>query len=75
MEKYKNLAGNSPIILFEITETAIEIEYEDGHIYRYSYIQPGKKAVEKMKELAKQGTGLCTYINQFVRKKYEKKIK
>ena len=39
--------------------------------YRYSYARPGRTHVEYMKILARQGMGLASYINRYVRDSYD----
>lgn len=52
----------------------IKIRFKNSAIvYYYTYNVPGEDHVEKMKELADQGAGLNTYINQYA-KEYERKI-
>jgi hypothetical protein len=74
MHTYQNKSGNSGVLAYEIFDHAIHIEFTDGGIYRYSYEKPGPMAVEKMKKLARDGSGLATYINQHVREEYEQRI-
>jgi hypothetical protein len=74
MTRYKNLNRNSSVIGFEIFLDYIDVLFEDKSLYRYNYIVTGIAHVEQMKLLAQQGSGLCTYINKFVRKKYSNKL-
>lgn len=65
MESYKNLSGVSSVSAYEIDDTSIKIKFKTtSKIYLYSYIKPGQKHVDKMKELAIAGRGLQTYINK-----------
>jgi len=67
MKTYKNLSGKSGVVAYEIGKTFIKIKFEgESGIYIYDYKRPGKKEVEKMKELAQKGSGLSTYISQDV---------
>lgn len=72
MHPYKNLAGNSGIVAYEIGKTFIRIRFKDG-IYTYSYKRPGKTAVEAMKAFALNGRGLSTYISRYVKENYATK--
>jgi hypothetical protein len=75
MEQYKkNNSGTSGVEFYEIENDDIVVQFVDGRIYRYSYASAGKENVEKMKQLAIAGVGLTTYINQYVRDKYESKL-
>jgi hypothetical protein len=70
MERYANLHGNSGVVGFEIGSTFIRVEFHDGAIYRYDAEHPGAPHVERMKVLARTGSGLSTYISQHVRDDY-----
>ena len=75
MEKYKNFSGKSGIVVYEIGSDYIRVQFKDGSVYLYTYENPGKFDVEKMKELARQGSGLNSYINKQVKNNYQKKEK
>jgi len=66
MEQYKNLRGNSPIRAFEIEPSYIDVQFENSGIYRYSHVTPGRDHVERMKDLARKGTGLAAYISTHI---------
>ena len=55
---------------FKTGDDYIFIQFTDGTKYLYNYIKPGKQHVEKMKDYAKEGKGLSTYINKYVRENY-----
>ena len=75
VERYAAMSGNTGVAGFEILGDAIILEFQDGRQYLYSNKKPGRKHVEQMKQLARAGKGLTTYVNQHVREKYEKKLK
>lgn len=75
MEAYKNSGGTSGIVAFGIGSDSITIEFADGGVYVYTNLSAGAINIEQMKKLARQGSGLNTFINISVRKKYEKKIR
>lgn len=75
MQAYKNLGGNSNIKAFYIGEDNIDVQFNGGDIYRYSYQSAGREKVEQMKKLAVQGVGLNSYIMRNARKNYERKWK
>lgn len=67
MKTYKNLSGDSGVVTYEIGKTSIKIKFAgESGVYIYDYKRPGKREVEKMKELAQKGQGLSTYISQEV---------
>ncbi|HYG53199.1 MAG TPA: hypothetical protein VD905_20005 [Flavobacteriales bacterium] len=73
MKKYKNTSCNSGILAYETGRDFILVQFTDGEKYRYSYKIPGKKHVDEMKKLAAAGKGLATYINKYVRERFEGK--
>ncbi len=75
MERYKNLSGNSGIVVYEIGDDSIKVEFRDGHLYLYTYQSAGRINIEKMKELAIAGRGLNTFISKFVRKHYASRLR
>lgn len=74
MQQYKNLGENSNVRAFFIGEDYVDVEFNGGAIYRYSYKSAGIDKVEEMKRRAEQGCGLNSYIMRYARKDYEKKL-
>lgn len=74
MERYKNLEGHSGVTGYKTGSNSIAVEFNHDAVYQYTYKSAGKKAVEKMKQLAKAGRGLSTYISQSVRESFESKL-
>ena len=70
MERYLNKSGISPITYFQIEIAAIIVWFGDK-AYTYSYRKAGRLHVENMKELARSGLGLSTYITRNVRDLYD----
>src|SRR5688572_3400968 len=73
MERYRNLSGDSGVSAFEIGVDFIVVEFRKGGPYFYSYRSAGRTKVEQMKVLARKGQGLGTFINKYVKHKYERK--
>ena len=73
MTRYKNLGNNSNVYSYETGSDYIKVKFNGGATYLYNYLKTGKLSVEKMKELARLGRGLNSYINRFVRKLYAEK--
>jgi len=71
MEKYSNKRGNSPITHFQIEDRSIVVRFTEGKSYSYSYLKAGQHHIERMKTLAKAGSGLCAYITQNVKYEYD----
>jgi hypothetical protein len=75
MQSYKNQGRDTGVIAYQISDEGIYVEFRDSSVYLYTAESTGVAAIEKMKDLAKKGKGLTTYINRYVRNKYERKIK
>jgi hypothetical protein len=73
MEKYRNLSGKSGVHSYEIGNDYIRVNFFGNlKTYQYSYQgKAGQSHVEKMKYLASTGSGLNSYIDQFVKYKYD----
>ena len=74
MEHYLNKSGTSPVTKFKIEQEKITVWYNDDTSYSYSYARAGQPIVEKLKELARTGEGLATYISQQAKFLYDHKI-
>ncbi len=74
MEQYKNLAGNSGVVAFEIGSDSIQVQFSSGSIYEYTDSSAGTKNIDEMKRLAQCGKGLSTFISRHVRDKYAQKL-
>jgi hypothetical protein len=74
MERYANRSGSSGVSSFEIGSTYISVLFRGNpRIYTYSYYGgAGQNHVENIKSLAKNGFGLNSYINTYVKFKYDK---
>ena len=74
MERYRNLAGDSGVVAYEIRDDAIVVKFVGGDRYLYSFRAPGREHVTRMKAFARAGRGLSSYISAYVREHYEKKL-
>ena len=75
MVPYKNSAGNSGVMAYAIGDDSISIQFVDGTIYVYTNKSAGVGNIKHMKELAKAGKGLSTFISTTVKDRYEQKFK
>jgi hypothetical protein len=75
MQPYKNLSGNSGVVAYEAGGDSIIVEFEDGAIYRYTADSAGGANIEIMKQLAREGRGLSTFIVRHVRKAYAARLR
>lgn len=73
MEYYQNSGGKSNIESFEIGDDYISIWFKRASKpYVYSYRSAGRDHVENMKELARSGSGLNSYIMHNVKNDFER---
>lgn len=73
MEKYLNRGGNSGISSFEIGVDYVSIYFNgNSKLYKFSYISAGASHIEVMKILARNGSGLNSYIMKNVKNKFER---
>jgi hypothetical protein len=72
MERYKNSRGDSGVYSYEIGNDYIRVKFSGtSKIYTYSHRKAGSNHVENMKSLARSGSGLNSYINSYVKFKYD----
>jgi hypothetical protein len=74
MQPYKNSNRDTGVVAYETGDNGIAVQFRDGSVYLYTVKSAGLASINKMKDLAKKGKGLTTYINQYVKDLYEKKI-
>ncbi len=75
MKSYANRSGTSGVRYYEIVDTSITVQFQDGATYLYTYESAGENNIEQMKSLALSGSGLNSYINTNVRKLYASKLR
>ena len=65
MENYANQSGRSGIRAYQIGVDYIIVQFNSGHhtLYTYTYNSAGGAVIETMKELARSGVGLNSYIS------------
>lgn len=71
MKKYANLNGSSGVDAYEYGSDYIRVQFTTGAVYTYSYASAGSENIETMKVLADSGRGLNSFINKYVKFKYE----
>ncbi|PLY09981.1 MAG: hypothetical protein C0626_07265 [Arcobacter sp.] len=75
MTTYKDINGDSGVLRYKINNDKIIVEFKGGSQYLYTYASAGQTHIEKMKVLAQNGDGLNSYINKYVKKQYESKLR
>lgn len=73
MQKYTDINGDSGVVGYEVSATAITVWFDSGaRPYTYSYAKAGQAHVQKLKQLAQAGDGLNAYINDHVKYMYDR---
>lgn len=74
MLRYEGASDNSGVVAYQPGADFIQLKFRDGRRYIYSYRCPGPKDVEAMKGLATAGKGLTTYVNKYVRDRFDTRL-
>jgi len=74
MQRYANRSGHSGVVAYELGADAITVKFAGGDRYLYDVNTTGADHIARMRELARQGQGLSTYISQHVRERYSRKL-
>jgi len=75
MERYPNLSGRSGIAFFELGTDSITVQFRDGATYLYNHDSAGAPHINQMKQLARAGSGLNSYIDRYVYKNYAARLR
>ncbi|AOH35795.1 hypothetical protein BGP89_05015 [Luteimonas sp. JM171] len=70
MKRYRGGHGDSGVAAYECGPDWIRIRFHHGGTYRYDARHPGLEHVVEMQRRAESGSGLNTYISQYVRSDY-----
>jgi hypothetical protein len=73
MESYRNLGGDSSVVAFETGPDFIRVQFSNGSVYLYTSLSAGSNNIEHMKQLARSGQGLNSFIRTTVRQAYARK--
>lgn len=73
MERYADIDNDSGVIAYEIGRDFIRVQFSDGAIYLYTASSTGLNDVERMKQLARAGEGLNSFIKRSVGSRYARK--
>lgn len=72
--RYGNRSGRSGVLGYALVGNGIAVRFVDGAIYLYDRDCPGPAHVQRMKQLAREGTGLSTYISRRVGQRYATRL-
>ncbi len=73
MERYKNLSGHSGVVAYEIGRDFIKVQFTEGTVYVYTEASAGLRHITHMKNLARNGRGLSSFISTTVHEAYARK--
>lgn len=69
LTRYESPGGDSGVIAYQIGDDWIKVEFP-GKLYLYNHTSAGIDRIEPMKDLARAGQGLASYISRQVREGY-----
>lgn len=72
--RYGNRSGHSGVAGYALMGNGIAVRFVDGAIYLYDRDCPGPAHVQRMKQLARDGAGLSTYISRRVGHRYATRL-
>ena len=72
--RYRNQSGNSGVVAYAVMPDAIAVQFVDGRVYLYNHDCPGRRHVSRMKEIARDGQGLSTYISRHVGNRFAARL-
>jgi hypothetical protein len=72
MERYRDTGRDSGVVAYEIGTDYIRVQFSGtSRTYTYSYRKAGSTHIENMKQLARKGSGLNSYINRYTKHLYD----
>ena len=72
--RYGNHGNRAGIEAFALLARGLAIRFHDGSVLLYDRDCPGGQHVDRMKELARAGSGLGTYISRHVGRRYASRL-
>jgi hypothetical protein len=72
--RYGNRSGGSGVAGYALVNDGIAVKFSNGAVYVYDRGCPGKMHVTRMKQLAREGAGLATYISRRVGHRYAQRL-
>jgi hypothetical protein len=72
--RYGNQTGRSGVAGYALVGNGIAVRFVDGSVYLYDRDCPGPLHVSRMKQLAREGAGLSTYISRRVGQRYATRL-
>lgn len=72
--RYGNRSGGSGVAGYAFLQDGIAVRFTNGATYLYDVTCPGRQHVARMKQLARAGDGLATYISRRVGQRYAARL-
>lgn len=72
--RYDNRSGHSGVAGYALVGEGIAVKFANGAVYLYDRACPGRTHVARMKQLAREGAGLATYISRRVGQRYARRL-
>lgn len=72
--RYGNRSGHSGVAGYALVGEGIAVKFSNGAVYLYDRGCPGRMHVARMTQLAREGSGLATYISRRVGQRYATRL-
>ena len=74
-QPYRKVRGASGVVAYAFVDDAMHIQFRTGDVYVYTPANTGRLHLKVMKQLARAGAGLSTYVSRQVKDRYTLKYK
>ena len=72
--RYRNHDGSAGVVAYAVMPHAIAVQFTDGGVYLYNHDCPGRRHVNRMKAIARDGRGLSTYISRHIGNRFAARL-
>ncbi len=73
MQRYRDIDSDSGVVAYESGDDFIRVQFSDAAVYLYTNSSAGSHHIQEMIRRAQGGDGLNAYINDHVKKRYQRK--
>ena len=74
-QPYRKVHAASGVVAYAFDNDAMHIQFQNGDVYVYTPAATGRLHLKVMRQLARAGAGLSTYISRQIRNRYSLKYK
>ncbi|HEY9138680.1 MAG TPA: hypothetical protein VIM67_10435 [Terriglobus sp.] len=74
-QPYRKVRGASGVVAYAVVDDAMHVQFRNGDVYVYTPAATGRLHLKVMRQLARAGAGLSTYISRQVKDRYTLKYK